>query len=180
LFAQLIEILYPSVAKLWTIWRHPVFDGSQGGGAMSWIEIEDNLQSGRVLLALPLMIFGVEFFTAGRALFAIAVGTLGVLHFVYPAFAHDAPMTFPLPGQPVWSYLTGAAFFAAGAAIFMNSRVRLAATMLGILILFFGLIVWVSWLAAHPQDVAGGNYLKDMGLVGGALLLAGALPRKSS
>jgi uncharacterized membrane protein len=121
-------------------------------------------------------------FTLGRVLFAIAVATLGVLHFVYPAFAPGVqPMstsiTFPLPGQPAWSYLTGIAFVAAATAIFLNSKVRLAATLLGILILLFGLIVWVPWLAAHPQDIAGGNYLKDMGLAGGALLLAGALPK---
>jgi uncharacterized membrane protein len=122
-------------------------------------------------------------FTLGRVLFAIAVATLGVLHFVYPAFAPGVqPMstavTFPLPGQPVWSYFTGIAFVAAAVAIFLNSKVRLAATLLGILILLFGLVVWVPWLAAHPQDVAGGNYLKDMGLAGGALLLAGALPKR--
>jgi len=122
-------------------------------------------------------------FTLGRVLFAIAVAALGVLHFVYPAFAPGVqPMStavaFPLPGQPVWSYLTGVAFLAAGTAIFLNSKIRLAATLLGILILLFGLIVWVPWLAAHPQDVAGGNYLKDMGLAGGALLLAGALPKR--
>jgi uncharacterized membrane protein len=122
-------------------------------------------------------------FTLGRVLFAIAVATLGVLHFVYPAFAPGIqPMSttikFPLPGQPAWSYLTGLAFAVAAVAIFLNSKVRLAATLLGILILFFGLIVWVPWLAAHPQDIAGGNYLKDMGMAGGALLLAGALPKK--
>lgn len=122
-------------------------------------------------------------FTLGRVLFAIAVATLGVLHFVYPAFAPGVqPMSttikFPMPGQPMWSYLTGIAFVVAAVAIFLNNRVRLAATLLGILILLFGLIVWVPWLATHPQDIAGGNYLKDMGLVGGALLLAGALPKK--
>ena len=122
-------------------------------------------------------------FTAGRVLFAIAVAALGLLHFVYPAFAPGVqPMstaiTFPLPGQPAWSYLTGAAFLAAAGAIFLNSKMRLAATVLGILILLFGLIVWVPWLTAHPQDIAGGNYLKDMGLAGGALLLAGALPKR--
>jgi uncharacterized membrane protein YphA (DoxX/SURF4 family) len=78
----------------------------------------------------------------------------------------------------MWSYLTGIAFVVAAVAIFLNNRVRLAATLLGILILLFGLIVWVPWLSRHPQDIAGGNYLKDMGLVGGALLLAGALPKK--
>jgi hypothetical protein len=30
----------------------------------------------------------------------------------------------------------------------------------------------------HPEDAACGNYLKDVGLAGGALLLAGALPRR--
>ena len=124
-----------------------------------------------------------KIFTLGRVLFAIAVAALGVLHFVYPAFAPGVqPMSttvvFPLPGQPAWSYLTGVAFIVAAVAIFLNNKVRLAATLVGILILLFGLIVWVPWLAAHPQDIAGGNYLKDMGLAGGALLLAGALPKK--
>jgi len=124
-----------------------------------------------------------KIFTTGRVLFAIAVAALGLLHFVYPEFAPgvqpmSAAVKFPLPGQPMWSYLTGVAFLAAGAAIFLNSKVRLVATLLGILILLFGLIVWVPWLAAHPQDAAGGNYLKDMGLAGGALLLAGAIPKK--
>ncbi|MGC1298030.1 MAG: hypothetical protein WA869_23610 [Alloacidobacterium sp.] len=129
-------------------------------------------------------VFGKDkVFTLGRVLFAIAVAALGALHFAYPAFAPGVqPMSttikFPLPGQPMWSYFTGVAFLAAAVAIFLNSKVRLAATLLGILILLFGLIVWVPWLAAHPQDVAGGNYLKDMGLAGGALLLAGALPKR--
>jgi hypothetical protein len=74
--------------------------------------------------------------------------------------------------------MTGVAFLAAAATFFLNSKVRLAATLLGILILLFGLILWVPWLAAHPQDLAGGNYLKDMGMAGGALLLAGALPKR--
>ncbi len=155
------------------------------GGAMSWIEtIEDNrtveglLSSGRMLLALPVVIFGVEVFTAGRIVFVIAVAALGVLRFTEPEFGQSVQAPFPLPGQPWWSYLTGTAFLAAGAAIFMNSRVRLAATLLGILVLFLGLAVWLLWIAAQPRDVACGNYLKDMGLTGGALLLAGALPQK--
>ena len=100
----------------------------------------------------------------------------------YPEFTPGIPpvmpaMNFFLPGQS-WSYLTIAAFLIAGISIFLHKRVRLAATVLGILILFFGLIVWVTWLMAHPEDIAGAKYLKDLGLAGGALLLAGAVRKK--
>ncbi|HYK34436.1 hypothetical protein [Alloacidobacterium sp.] len=124
-----------------------------------------------------------KLFTIGRVLFAITAGTLGVLHFIYFPFAPNIePISMIvkvlIPAQPIWSYFTGFAFLAAAAAIFLSSKIRLAATLLGVVVLLFALIVWVPWLAAHPQDIAGGNCLKDMGLAGGALLLAGALATK--
>jgi uncharacterized membrane protein YphA (DoxX/SURF4 family) len=89
-----------------------------------------------------------------------------------------AVITFLIPGQPVWSYLTGAVFLAAALCIFLNKQVRLAATLVGIAVLLFALLVWVPRLVADPQDIAGANYLEDLGLAGGALILAGAMPRK--
>jgi uncharacterized membrane protein YphA (DoxX/SURF4 family) len=153
---------------------------------MSWTMIEDNRAMDAVLhpdclfLAVPIVIWS-RVFATGRALFALVAAALGVLYFAHPGFSPGAPQmvtafNIPLPAQPAWSYWTGIAFLAAAAAIFLNSKIRLAATMLGILILLFGLIVWVPWLATHPEDAACGHYLKDMGLAGGALLLAGALP----
>jgi len=153
---------------------------------MSWTVFPDDnraidaiLKRCWLLLALPAAIRG-KVLWSGRVLFAIGLAALGVWHFVRPEFASDVQpitMKFPLPGEPVWSYVIGIAFLAACAAIFLNSKVRLAATLVGILILLSGLILWVPWLAMHPQDAAGGSYLKDMGFAGGALLLAGALPR---
>lgn len=156
---------------------------------MSWTMIEDNraidalLNPGSLLLALPVVIWSRAVAT-GRVMFAVAAAVLGVLYLVHPEFSRSTQeastaVTFPLPELSMRSYWTGIAFLAAAATIFLNNKVRLAATLLGILILLFGLIVWVPWLAKHPEDVAGGNYLKDMGLAGGALLLAGALPKRS-
>lgn len=155
---------------------------------MSWTMIEDNraidalLKPDVFLLAFPMVAWG-RVFATGRVLFAVGAVVLGVLYLARPEFSPGAQQMataihFPLPEQSVWSYSAGIAFLAAAASIFLNSKVRLAATLLGILILLFGLIVWVPWLASHPEDAACGNYLKDMGLAGGALLLAGALPKR--
>lgn len=124
-----------------------------------------------------------KYLTLGRLIFAVSILAFGVLHFVYPAFAPGIPpmttaISFFIPGQPFWSYLTGIAFLTAGASIFMNKKVRLAATLLGTTILLFALLVWVPRLAAHPSDIAAANYLKDLGIAGGALILAGAFPKK--
>lgn len=142
--------------------------------------------SGAALLAGmqwdPRKSFGrIKILAVGRLLFAIAAAILGLLRFVHPAFAnrvvsYSTETPFP-PTEPIWSYCMGTAFLAAGAAIFLSSKARLAATLTGGLMLLFGLVVWVPWLSAHPQDHACGNYLKDMGLAGGVLLLAGALSK---
>jgi uncharacterized membrane protein YphA (DoxX/SURF4 family) len=85
---------------------------------------------------------------------------------------------FPLPGPTFWSCLACAAFVIAAVSVFLNRKARLAATLLGVLILLAGLVVWVTRLICHPEDVAGARYLIDLGLAGGALLLAGAIPKK--
>lgn len=118
-------------------------------------------------------------FTLGRLLFAIPMIAFGVVHFVHPAFAPGIPpmnttISFPIPGQPLWSYLTGVFLVVAGVCILFNLKIRVAGTLLGIAILLFLLLVWGPWLVSHPQDISGTNYLKDLGLAGGALILAEA------
>lgn len=87
-------------------------------------------------------------------------------------------IAFFLEGQLFLPYLTGALCVLACVSIFLSRRVRLAATLLGVVILLFGLVMWVTRLVAHPEDVGGANYLIDLGLAGGALLAAGAVRRK--
>ena len=86
--------------------------------------------------------------------------------------------TLSQPGHTFWTCLAVAAFLMAAVSVFLNRKVRLAATLLGVLILLFGLAVWVLRLVGHPEDIAAASYLKDLVLAGGALLLAGALPKK--
>jgi hypothetical protein len=49
---------------------------------------------------------------------------------------------------------------------------------IGTMILVFELLVWVPRFFRHPGELAG-NWLKDLGMVGGLLILAAALPKKT-
>lgn len=54
-------------------------------------------------------------------------------------------------GQTFWAILTTAAFALAAIALLMNQHALLAARMLGVMLLLFGVFVWVPRLAAHPE-----------------------------
>jgi hypothetical protein len=73
--------------------------------------------------------------------------------------------------------LTGAALLAAGACILINWQTMWAATGIGIMILVFDLLIWVPQFFAKPSQLAG-NWLKDLGVAGGALILASALRKR--
>jgi len=84
----------------------------------------------------------------------------------------------PIPGGVIWVYITGVAFIAAAVAIIIGKKARLAATLLGVMLL-------VILLTIHlPAVIAGGgsdqgantNLLKDLMISGGVLTLAGTLP----
>jgi uncharacterized membrane protein len=114
--------------------------------------------------------------TIGRLIFAVCIAAFGVLHFVYPAYGPGLPpmsanVSFPIPGHLFWVYLTASALLASAACIATNWKVREAAMLLGLMIVLFDLITWVPVFAAHPMELTG-NWLKDMGIAGGAFILA--------
>jgi putative oxidoreductase len=121
--------------------------------------------------------FGIDpFFTMGRILFSISILAFGVLHFLYPAYAPGiAPMfpsiIFPPPGHLFWVDFTAIIFLASGLCILLKKDLRLAGTVLGTMILLFALLTWGPRFAAHPFDIVG-NWLKDIGVAGGAFILA--------
>ena len=117
----------------------------------------------------------------GRVIFALCVAAFGVLHFVCPAFAPGIPpmsasISFPIPGHLFWVYLTGATFLVLAASILTNQRAREAAMLLGLMIVLFDLLTWVPVFAVHPMELTG-NWLKDVGIAGGAFILGGARTR---
>lgn len=123
-------------------------------------------------------------FAIGRTILAVCLVAFGALHFIYPAFAPGIqPMfesvKFPIPGHFIWVYMSGIALLAAGICILINWKTRVAAGSIGIIILFFELMTRVPGFFQHPRGLTG-DWLKDLGVIGGALILAGALPKVGS
>ncbi len=112
----------------------------------------------------------------GKYLFALPILVFGLFHFMN---AQGMAGMVPLPGGVFWVYLTGVALLAAGVAILLGKYDKLAAVLLGLMLVIFALSI-------HLPGVMGGNQssmpslLKDLAMAGGALMYARGLARDAS
>jgi uncharacterized membrane protein len=123
----------------------------------------------------------------GRIVIAIAAIFFGVEHFLHTDFAPGVPLPkmmppwVPLPSA--WAYLAGTILLAAGIALALNKKPRIAATSIGAMMTVLTVFLYLPLLLlAHggSETNEGLNYVADTLLfAGAALLLASALPRDS-
>ncbi len=115
------------------------------------------------------------FLKLGRYFFALAFVAFGIQYFIYARFAAGlGPPWFP--GRPLWAYLTGVVFVAAGAAIVLRKKARLAATLLGTILFLFFLLLHIPRIVAqlhNPGPWTSG--FEVLALCGAALVLASSL-----
>jgi uncharacterized membrane protein len=132
---------------------------------------------------------GSKLITLGRVVIAVAALFYGVEHFLHPAGALGVPLEklTPawIPGRLLIGYLTGAILVAAGAAILLARKTRMAATYLGAWIVLLVLFIYGPMLMVALSDpntgvkIEGINYFADTLLFAGAILaLASATPRR--
>jgi uncharacterized membrane protein len=120
----------------------------------------------------------------GRIAIAIAVIFFGAEHFLHPDFAPGIPlpMTTPtwVPFPSLWAYLAGVILLAAGIALALNKKPRIAATSIGALMTALTVFLYLPILIlarGESEVIVGLNYVADTLLyAGAALLLASALP----
>lgn len=86
-----------------------------------------------------------------RFLFAVALPLIGISHFVYADVTAGMVPAY-LPAHLGFAYFTGAAHIAAGAAVLFAVLPRLAATLEGIMMGLFGLMVWGPRVIAAPMS----------------------------
>jgi uncharacterized membrane protein len=123
--------------------------------------------------------------TVGRFFVAMSAVFFGVEHFLHPEFAPGVPLEkiIPVwvPGRLPWAYLAGTVLVAAGVALIVNKKARMAATGLGMMILLLVLFVYLPILVASPTDIVSLNYFFDTLLFSGAaLVLADALRERTA
>jgi uncharacterized membrane protein len=121
----------------------------------------------------------------GRIAIAIAAIFFGVEHFLHPNSAPGIPLPMMtptwVPFPNLWAYLAGAILLAAGIALALNKKPRIAATSIGALMTTLTVFLYLPILIlarGESEVIVGLNYVADTLLyAGAALLLASALPR---
>ena len=109
--------------------------------------------------------------TLGRIVFSIPFLVFGIMHFMN---ANQMAGLVPIPGGAVWIYITGFAQIAAAISLITKIQTKLAMLSLAFMLLIFIVTVQIP-LLGNPQmmQMAIGNLLKDTGLIGASLFIAG-------
>jgi uncharacterized membrane protein YphA (DoxX/SURF4 family) len=116
----------------------------------------------------------------GRLFFAMPMGVFGTEHLVDSA---DIAALVPswIPAHLFWTYLVGVALIAAALSIILNKYARLAATLLGCMLLVFVALVHIpNIVAEHGARQFWTIALRDTAFSGGAFALAGSLSKRTS
>ena len=168
-------IAHPGERLYWTVaLRETVFGGASlalAGFQMAQMRprlARTLIHLGRVLVAIPLVFFGVQYFLHPQIAPGIPLPKL-------------TPSWVPLPF--VWGILTGILLVVGGLATLLNKYARYAAAGVGLLMTLITLFLYTPILvmAAPSSQVEALNYVADTLLFGGALLfLARALYREPS
>jgi uncharacterized membrane protein len=113
---------------------------------------------GRVLLGGPMFIFGIQ-------------------HFMYVDFVVTLIPEW-IAGRRFWTYLTGTALIVAGTAIALDRTARLAASLLGVMIFLFFLLVHIPLVIGRPNEPDQVTYLTQAFTFSGIAFLVPAVLRR--
>ena len=117
--------------------------------------------------------------TVARVLFGVPFLVLGLMHFAFGEKMAAAIPSF-LPGGVLWIYLTGAGLVAAAVSLYTKKLTKDA--MIGLSVFLISAIAFVHAPGLGNPDpmmqmVSMTGFLKDIGLLGGALTYLGISTR---
>jgi len=151
------------------MWTNPLKSLALVGGAAILI---GSLPNDERALSPPLLgSWRLE--SLGAVFLAIFLVVCGVQHFVYRDFV-DTLVPSWIPGQRFWTYFTGMALIAGGVGILFRPTARLAATLSGVMIFLWVLLLHIPRAfagPAHANESAG--VFEALAISGVALMVAG-------
>jgi putative oxidoreductase len=109
--------------------------------------------------------------TVARYLFAVPFIIFGLMHFMAAGDMAGMVPSF-IPGGVFWVYLTGLALIAGGVSLILKKKDKLAALLLGIMLILFVLAMHLPMVMGGNQ-MAMSNVLKDLALAGAAFTYSG-------
>jgi uncharacterized membrane protein len=113
--------------------------------------------------------------STGKWLYAAALTAFGIQHFIYADFLTSYVPVW-IPWHLFFVYLVAVAFITAAISIVINKHVRLACTMLSIMLALFILLIHLPRLLDDPQNVQNWTRaLQDVVIMGTALMLTSDL-----
>jgi putative oxidoreductase len=112
----------------------------------------------------------------GTIIYALVIGFFGVNHFLNGTGMQNTVPKF-IPYSIFWVYLTGALLIGAAISFIIGKQTRLAGVLLAIFLLLIVLTVHLP-AVMNPESqahvsIALTNLVKDTGLAGAALIIAG-------
>ena len=118
--------------------------------------------------------------TARLALGVCAV-SFTLAQIIYPKITADLVPAWMPPNQMFWVVLTTIAFGLAAIAMLINRQARLATHLLALMLVLFGLIVWVPILIAHPdKHFNWSEFALNYLIAGAAWLVADVTPARAA
>jgi putative oxidoreductase len=112
----------------------------------------------------------------GVILYALVIAFFGINHFLHGTGMQNSVPRF-IPYSIFWVYLTGGLLIAAAIAFLINKQVRLAGLLLAVFLILIVLTVHLPAVMDSAGDsrvsIAMTNLIKDTGLAGAALIIAG-------
>ena len=94
---------------------------------------------------------------------------------VYLQFTASLVPRWIPPNQMFWAITTTIAFVLAAVAILINRQTRLALRLMGLMLVLFGVLVWIPQLIAHPAALGNWSEFADTFLIAGATWVVGEL-----
>jgi uncharacterized membrane protein len=111
------------------------------------------------------------------AFIGVTMVVFGIEHFIYIDFTAELVLKW-IPGRRFWAYFCGVALFGAGTSILIRKQAVLGATLLGIMILTWVIVLHIPRSIELDKTSEWTNTFNALTMSGGAFLLAGLFKKQ--